>query len=232
MNADFVVCRTSVRFRLSLPKLAAAALLAQFALGGTAFAQSTPAAPSTKQSAPQNPTPKKPAGTAPAKPAAPWRRQCIKDGDFCVQVPSGWKPLGEVFDGAGFAVGEPDPQRAPENLNQITAAFIDIPQTGDKPRPSPSELIDIVLGSPAEGTTQETLRRSQEVIAGMPTEIVTIKLHSTSGDWQEEVALLDADEVVYAIALVCAPQDAARLEPVFRHVLESWTPIPVPSKKP
>jgi hypothetical protein len=211
-----------LRIGNSLRGLAAVALIA---VGGAAFAQTAPAKPSS----PSTPQAGKPA--APAKPAAQWRRQCVKEGDFCVQVPAAWKPLGEVFEGAGFSVAEPDPQRAAENLNQITATFIDLPQ-GDKPRPTASELIDIVLGSPAEGTTQETVQRSREVVAGMPTEIVTLKMHSAAGDWTERVALLDADEVVYAVALVCAPEDLARLEPVFKHVLESWSPIPVTPKKP
>jgi len=157
-----------------------------------------------------------------------WRRECLKEADFCVEVPAGWKSAGAVYGGNGFAFAEPDPQKPADSLNQITVAALDLPQEGDKPRPTPGELIDIVLGSPAEGTTQEIFQRSREVVVGMPAEIVKIRLHSPSGEWVEEVALLDADETVYAIALVSAPGDVARLEPTFRHVMESWSPAPVP----
>jgi hypothetical protein len=205
--------------------LAAVALLS--ALGGFTFAAFAQATAAGKPA-----TPKKPVGGTPAKPAVQWRRECLKEADFCVQVPAAWKSMGSVFDGAGFMVAEPDPQKAPENLNQITVAFIDMPQEGDKPRPTASELVDIVLGSPAEGTTQETTQRSRVLVAGIPTEIVKIRLHTATGDWVEEVALLDTDETVYAIALACAPQDVARLEPVFRHVMESWSPVPLPGNAP
>lgn len=215
-------------------RFAAAALFT--ALGGIAFAQAPAPAQKTppadaKPKAPSGATatPRKPVGGTPAKPAVQWRRECLKEADFCVQVPAAWKSLGKVFEGAGFVVAEPDPQKAPENLNQITVAFIDMPQEGNKPRPTTTELIDIVLGSPAEGTTQETVQRSREVVAGIPTEIVKIKLHTATGDWVEEVGLLDTDETVYTIALTCAPQDVARLEPIFRHVMESWSPVPIAS---
>jgi hypothetical protein len=211
--------------------LAAVALL--LTLGGITFGQTAPAQASSKtadtkaKAAPTTPA-KKPATPAPAKPVAQWRRECLKDADFCVEVPAAWKSAGALYGGNGFAFAEPDPQKPADSLNQITVAALDLPQEGNKLRPTPGELIDLVLGSPAEGTTQETIQRSREVVVGMPAEIVKLKLHSPTGDWVEEVALLDADEVVYAIALVSAPGDVARLEPTFRHVMESWSPVPIP----
>lgn len=218
-----------------LRSLAAVALL--LTLGGIAFgqtgaaaapAQTPPKTTDTKAKAATTTPAKKPATTAPAKPAAQWRRECLKEADFCVEVPTAWKSTGSVYGGNGFAFAEPDPKKAPDSLNQITVAALDLPQEGDKPRPTPGELIDIVLGSPTEGTTQETIQRSREVVVGMPAEIVKVRLHSPTGEWIEEVALLDADETVYAIALVSAPADVARLEPTFRHVIESWSPVPIP----
>lgn len=192
-------------------------------LGGFALSQ-TPAAPA----APQKPgTP----STAPqgAQRAAIGKltQRCSPAGGFCLQVPEAWQDMGEVFEGAGFVIAEPSRNRPKENWNNITAAAVELPEPGPgKERPALEELVDVVLGSPAEGTTMETVRRSREMIADMPAEIVQIRLRSKTSEWMEQVGLLDADEIVYSVALGCAPGDAARLQPVFDRVLRSWKPAP------
>lgn len=190
-------------------------------LGGFALAQTTqtqkPAAPAPPQGAQRAAVGK-------------LTQRCSAAGGFCLQVPEAWQDMGEVFEGAGFVVAEPSRNRPKENWNNITAAAVELPEPeAGKERPALEELVDVVLGSPAEGTTMETVRRSREMIADMPAEIVQIRLRSKTSEWMEQVALLDADEIVYSVAMGCAPGDVARLQPVFDRVLRSWKPAPPPT---
>jgi hypothetical protein len=207
-------------------------------LGGLLFAQ----APSTSTSHGATPpaTAKKPAtGTAkaPAKATdvSAWRAECSKTGGFCIQVPSTWKSLGEVFDGAGLVVAEPDAKKSQDDWNQITAAATDMPEAKNgEDRPSTDELIDIILGSPSSGIKAETLQRSRTLLAGMPTDVLKVRLRSkeSTTDAVEFIALMDDGETIYSVAVGCAPEDATRLEPVFEHVLHSWkatTPTAAPN---
>jgi hypothetical protein len=205
-------------------------------LGGIVFAQTTAAPKGPSSTAPKIP---KAAGTAKAAPktstAAEWRSECSKAGGFCVQVPQGWKALGDVFDGAGFVVAEPDTKKEQEDWNQITAAAMDMPEGANgQERPSTDALIDMILGSPSSGIHAQTIQRSRSLIAGMPAEVLKVRLRAneSSTDAIEYIALLDDGETIYSVALGCSPEDAARLEPVFDHVLHSWkatTPTSAPS---
>ena len=212
-------------------KIVAAGLM----LGGIVFAQ-----------APKSPAPKRSASAATAPKAAPkassaaqWRTECSKAGGYCIEVPKAWKLLGEVFDGAGFVVAEPDAKKAQEDWNQITAAATDMPEPpAGEQRPTTDELIDIILGSPSSGIQSQTLQRSTLVVAGMPAQLLKVRLRSKSeadaADAIEFIALLDDDETIYSVALGCAPEDAARLEPIFEHVLHSWKatpPAPAPPER-
>lgn len=203
-------------------------------LGGFLLAQAPPGNKPAAKPAPQKAAPK---STKPAAKPVSWRQECSKQGGFCIEVPKEWRSLGEIFDGAGFVVAEPDAKKSQDDWNQITAAATDMPdpQNG-KERPSTDELIDIILGSPSNGITTQTLQRSKLTVAGMPTELLKIRLKAadTSMDAIEYIALLDDGETIYSVALGCAPDDAARLEPIFQHSLHSWravTPV-VPSETP
>lgn len=222
-------------------KIVAAGLM----LGGVLFAQqgssSSKASAGTKKSAAGTATAKKSASGGAAKGAkgpgiAEWRTECSKAGGFCVQVPLAWKSLGEVFDGAGFVVAEPDAAKPQDDWNQITAAATDMPEaTSGHERPTTDELIDIILGSPSSGIHAQTLQRSRTMIAGMPAEALKIRLKAAdaSTDAVEFIALIDDGETIYSVAVGCAPGDAARLEPVFDHVLHSWkaaAPTVVPNE--
>jgi hypothetical protein len=194
-------------------------------LGGILFAQA-PAAPKPqappKTSGTTKPIPKTPA-------VAEWRSECSKAGGFCVQVPQSWKALGDVFDGAGFVVAEPDAKKQQEDWNQITAAAMDMPDSANgRERPSTDELIDMILGSPSSGIHAQTIQRSRSLIAGMPTEVLKVRLRATdtSTDAIEFIALLDDGETIYSVALGCSPEDATQLEPIFDHVLHSWRATP------
>jgi hypothetical protein len=196
-------------------------------LGGLLFAQtpsgkaaSSPA--QKKSSTAAKPTPK-------SANVGEWRSECSKAGGFCIQVPSTWKALGDVFDGAGFVVAEPDVKRPQDDWNQITASATDMPDsTNGQERPTTDELIDIILGSPSSGIQAETLQRSKSMIAGMPTEVLKVRLKAkeSSTDAIEFIAMMDDGETIYSVALGCLPQDAARLEPIFDHVLHTWKATP------
>jgi hypothetical protein len=197
-------------------------------LGGLLFAQ-TPAAPKS----PTAPHAPKASGTAKAAPKTPgiaeWRSECSKAGGFCVQVPQAWKALGDVFDGAGFVVAEPDAKKQQEDWNQITAAATDMPEGANgQERPSTDELIDIILGSPSSGIHAQTIQRTRSLISGMPAEVLKVRLRAkeSTADAIEYIALLDDGETIYSVALGCSPEDATRLEPVFDHVLHSWRATP------
>ncbi len=202
-------------------KITAAGLM----LGGILFAQTTKAPAAPKRSTPA--TPKSARKAAPK--SAAWRQECSKAGGFCIQVPGGWRSLGPIFDGAGFVVAEPDAKKSQDDWNQITAAATDMPDAkpGEE-RPSTDELIDIILGSPSNGITTQTLQRSRLTVAGMPAEMLKIRLRARDSqtDAIEYIALLDDGETIYSVALGCAPEDAARLEPVFDKTLHSWKAIP------
>lgn len=171
----------------------------------------------------------KPTAPSPKTSPAPSRRECLSAAGFCIQVPTGWQRLGEVFDGNGFVVAEPNPKRPKEQWSQITATVIPTQQESQE-RSNIDELINLVIGSPAEGTTQQTLQRSRETVAGNDAQIVQIRIRSGASERIEEVAFIDTDQGVYSIAMSSAPEDAPKLQPVFRQVLSSWKPYtPAPS---
>src|SRR6185369_1715762 len=183
-------------------------------LGGILFAQTTAAPKGPSSTAPKIP---KAAGTAKAAPktsaVAEWRSECSKAGGFCVQVPQAWKALGDVFDGAGFVVAEPDTKKEQEDWNQITAAATDMPEGANgRERPSTDALIDMILGSPSSGIHAQTIQRTRSLIAGMPAEVLKVRLRAneSSTDAIEYIALLDDGETIYSVALGCTPEDAAR----------------------
>ncbi len=208
-------------------KIVAAGLM----LGGFLCAQAPGAKTSPKQKSGAK-------AAAPAPKPSGWRQECSKFGGFCIEVPKNWRSLGDVFDGAGFVVAEPDPKKSQDDWNQITAAATDMPEAEDgHERPSTDELIDIILGSPSNGIHTQTLQRSKLTVAGMPAEVLKIRLRSAddSMDAIEYVGLLDDGETIYSVALGCAPEDAMRLEPTFEHSLHSWkpvTPVPAPATPP
>ena len=58
----------------------------------------------------------------------------------------------------------------------------------------------------------------------------TYREKATDRTWIEELVFIQGPEnEIYSVALKCAPQNLARLEPVFSGVLASWTlPEPAP----
>ena len=176
----------------------------------------------------------------PRKESAPRStRYCLEAGGFCLEHPAGWRDLGAVYGGAGVVFAEPNQERAQTEWNHITAAALDLPESSPeqaKPgeaapaagseRLSLNELIDRVM-RPPEGATIHTLERMETMVGGYPTQVITAEVREQAKAVAiEQVAFIDADDVLYSVALRSAPADYRRLKPVFLQVLKSWSEMP------
>jgi hypothetical protein len=169
-------------------------------------------------------------GHAPSAPAV--RTECVLSVGLCVTVPASWRRLGNVFDDLGFVAAEPHPGVDSATWPQLTVAAIDAPARSNGAPPSLDSLIDLVLTPDASFASSETLQRTRLLLNGADAEIVRVQLHDEAGNAGpiEDVALIQGDEgLVYSIALRCAPQDFARLEPVFQQTAQSWRIQPAAS---
>jgi hypothetical protein len=174
------------------------------------------------------------AGAQPQKETAPrWTRYCLQLGGFCFEHPAGWTDLGAVYNGAGVVFAEPSKERAQTDWNHITAAALDLPEpVAGSERPSMNELIQQVM-TPPPGAAMHTVERMQTVVGGYPAQVVTAEVQEPGKPVAtEQVAFIDADEVLYTVALRCALADYRRLKPVFLKVLKSWSELPPPPSQP
>jgi len=154
------------------------------------------------------------------------RAECAKAVELCVTVPASWQRLGDIFDDLGFVVAEPHEGVDSALWPQLSVAAIDVPpqKPGSAPR-SLDELVEIVLTPDGTFTSSETLQRTRLLINGADAEILRVRLHDDANkpEMIEEVALIEGDEeMVYSIALRCAPGDFDRLDPVFQRAAHSW----------
>ncbi len=160
-------------------------------------------------------------------------RYCLELGGFCFNHPAGWSNLGAVYNGAGVVFAEPNKARAQADWNHITAATLDLPEPAEgSERPSMNELINQVMTAP-EGAAIRTLERMETVLGGFPAQVVTAEVQEPGKPpATEQVAFIDADDVLYTVALRCASADYRRLQPVFLKVLKSWREMPPPPSQP
>ena len=175
-------------------------------------------------------------GTSPAPQTTPrpWTRYCLKTASFCFDYPSSWSNLGPVFDGAGVVVAEPQQRRPREEWNQITAAAVELPEpAAGSELPGLDELITLVL-APTPGTAIRTMQRRNTVIGGYPAQVVTAEVQEPEKPpGTELIAFIDADGIIYSVALRCAPAELKRLQPLFEHALRSWREMPAtPGSEP
>jgi hypothetical protein len=183
--------------------------------------------------------PKHTGATKKTAPAA-GRNECALAVRLCVMVPVSWRRLGDIFDDLGFVVAEPHAGTDSATWPQLTVAAIDVPPVKGGEAPSLDALVDIVLTPDGSFTSSETLQRTHLILNGGDAEIIRVRLHDdvNKSEAVEEIALIEGDEgLVYSIALRCAPQDFARLEPVFQTAAHSWhikaaAAVPAPQSKP
>jgi hypothetical protein len=170
-----------------------------------------------------------PGSSAPSrKETAPrWTRYCLELGGFCFNHPAGWSDLGAVYNGAGAVFAEPDTKRPQTEWNHITAAALDLPEpAAGSERLSMNELINQVM-TPAKGTAMHTVERMETMVGGYPAQVVTAEVQEQGKAVAiEQVAFIDADDILYSVALRCTPADHRRLKPVFLQVLKSWSEMP------
>jgi hypothetical protein len=169
------------------------------------------------------------AQTAPPR----WTRYCLQLGGFCFDHPAGWTDLGAVYNGAGVVFAEPNKERAQTDWNHITAAALDLPDPAEgSERPSMNDMINQVM-KPPEGAAMHTVERRETMVGGYPAQVITAEVQEQGkAVATEQVAFIDADDVLYTVALRCTPADYRRLKPVFLQVLKSWRELPPPPTQP
>lgn len=195
-------------------------------------------APSTKSQGTKPATPKpevsKPAGSDPsAKPATPgtkpsatqnWKKYCAPEGDYCVKYPPAWEPLGDPTEAGGLVVAPPQADKPAAQWSQVTVTATDLPDpVPGKERPSFDELIAVVMESMRPGVSPQTLARKQMLVGGLPAQALKLQYDDEDGQtWIEAIVLIDADDVIYSLALRTTPGELPSLEPQFQHIVQSW----------
>jgi len=170
---------------------------------------------------------------APLHKPVPRKRYCQPDGGFCFKYPSSWTMLGEVYDGNGVVVAPP--QKLDKALwDEITVALVVPPSEGDEEPVTLDGIIEQASKSMREGGQAfETLQRQQRTVDHKPAQMLKVRYHETATDrdWVEQMVFIQGpDREIYSVALKCAPENLARLEPVFAGALASWMlPEPEPS---
>lgn len=166
-------------------------------------------------------------------PASRWTRYCLKAGDFCFDHPAGWSNLGAVYDEGSVVFAEPDKERARTEWNHITAAALDFPEPAEGSERMPmNDLINQAM-TPPPGSTIHTVERTEMMVGGYPAQLITAEVQEQGKTVAtEQVAFIDGDDVLFSVALRCAPADYRRLRPVFLRVLKSWSEIAEPDSEP
>ena len=171
---------------------------------------------------------------APATPhqPAPWTKYCQPNGGFCFKYPSSWTMLGQVFNGNGVVVA-PAQRDGREVSDEITVAMVVPPPEGDEQAIGLDGVIQqTTSGLRDSGQSFETLQRQSRTVDNMPAQMLKAKYQDKKSgrDWIEELVFIEGpDDEIYSVALKCAPQNFARLEPVFAGMLQSWMlPEPEP----
>ncbi|MGA8878499.1 MAG: hypothetical protein WB555_23360 [Candidatus Korobacteraceae bacterium] len=158
--------------------------------------------------------------------AVPAKRYCHPNDGFCFRYPGTWLMLGEVFAGNGVVVA---PQQKEDRAlwDAITVALVVPPPEGDEEGPGLNGIVEQSSTAMREaGQNFVTLQRQERTIDHKPAQLLKVQYkEKTSGrDWIEELVFIEGpDNEIYSVALKCAPQNVAKLEPAFAEVLRSWT---------
>jgi hypothetical protein len=167
---------------------------------------------------------------APARKPVPWKQYCQPNAGFCFKYPPTWTMLGEVFAGNGVVVAPP--QKEDRALwDGITLAMVAPAPEGDEEGLGLNGVIQqAAAGMREAGQNFESLQRQERTVDHNPAQMLKAQYRdkSTGRDWVEELVFIEGPEKeIYSVALKCAPQNVARLEPVLNGVLKSWT-LPEP----
>ncbi|HKD84723.1 MAG TPA: hypothetical protein VKB58_08250 [Terriglobales bacterium] len=163
---------------------------------------------------------------APAHKASAWKRYCHPNEGFCFKYPASWNMLGEVFDGKGVVVA-PTQTEEQSLWDEITVAMVAPPPQGDEEGLDLNGVVEqAAAGMREAGQNFVTLQRQDRTVDHKPAQLLKAQYREKSSgrDWIEELVFIDGpDNEIYSVALKCAPQNLARLEPVLKGVLASWT---------
>jgi len=177
--------------------------------------------------APAQGTPETPHGKTKQQKTAPaaLRSECIAEVGLCVSVPASWQRLGDVFGALGFVAAEPRPGDQ-AGWPQLTVAALPPLEGSEGQAASLDLLVDRMLVPDESFPAAKTLQRRRLKLGGAEAELVRVQLPATgnaSSGVIEQLALIDGGNgFVYSIALRCAPEDLARLEPIFQQAAASW----------
>ncbi len=141
------------------------------------------------------------------------RRDCAtRAKTVCASVPATWTRLGDVYDGLGFVVGEPNESTKQDLWNSMTVALVPTEGPGDE-APSAGDIMDRTLENP-DGP-QATVRRWRESISGVEVEFARIRVGGSDAERIEQIAFAQQGDNVLACVLNSTPQDADRLSSVW-----------------
>ncbi len=170
----------------------------------------------------------------PAKPVPAWKHYCQPGGGFCFKYPNSWSMLGEIFASHGVVVAPPQTQDR-SLWDAITVAMVVPPPERDEEPLSLNGVIEqATSGLPERGQSYETLQRQQRTVDHKPAQLLEVRYHEKSNghDWIEEMIFIEGpDNEIYSVALKCSPSSLARLEPIYKQVIASWT-LPEPEPPP
>jgi len=159
------------------------------------------------------------------------KKYCQPQAGFCFRYPASWTVLGEIFEGNGVVVA-PEQTGDRAQWDGITVALV-APADENGEGPSLEAVIEkTAIAMREAGQNFETLQRRELTVDHSPAQMLKTRYreNATGRDWIEELAFLqDEENDVYSIALKCAPEHLAHLEPAMQSVLASWTAVPAPA---
>ena len=133
--------------------------------------------------------------------------------------------LGEVFGGNGVVVA-PEQKEDRALWDAVTVALVAPAPEGDEEGPGLNGIVEQSATAMREaGQNFVTLQRQERTVDHKPAQLLKVQYREkgTGRDWVEElVFILGPENEIYSVALKCAPQNVAKLEPAFAEVLRSW----------
>jgi len=169
--------------------------------------------------------PTKPQTAVPAHKPVTNKRYCQPEIGFCFRYPSVWMNLGEVFGGNGVVVA-PEQKQDRALWDEITVALVAPAPEGDEEGPGLNGIVEQSATAMREaGQNFVTLQRQDRTVDHKPAQLLKVQYREKASgrDWVEELVFIEGPEnEIYSVALKCAPQNVAKLEPAFEGVLRSW----------
>ena len=162
-----------------------------------------------------------------AGPSAPTKAKdsnyCNQDLGFCFNYPLDWKLLGEVYDGHGVAIAPPQAGDEAE-WAQVTVAAIEIPTQEGKTPPTVEDLVTSLLGKMAsQAENMETVRRSEETLAGRPAQVLQVRYDENGNRWGEIIVAMDGgNDTFYTVVFKAKASDEEKYQKPVEGILKTF----------